>query len=130
MKPESIQRRPPWVSVVSSWLRQGARGAAVATTAASLSHHRSTIHLPGKGHSGVALLQQGGSSVSVFVPGPSRPATAPSESCGKSEQLSDTSRLHFCDKTNEPEDACNAQWLVVSQASSLEHGTRTGTQHS
>ncbi|CDI84754.1 erv1 / Alr family domain-containing protein, putative [Eimeria praecox] len=22
-------------------------------------------------------------------------------------------KLHFCDETNEPEDVCNAQWLVV-----------------
>lgn len=28
-------------------------------------------------------------------------------------------KLHFCEETNEPEDVCNAQWLVVSRQTCL-----------
>ncbi|KAL8439393.1 hypothetical protein Efla_001863 [Eimeria flavescens] len=123
MEGEDAPGRPSWAGLASSWVLRWARGAARPAAAACLSSRRSAFRLPERGSRTAALLQEPGG-------GPSKEeAAAPAEEASHQSNISEeavgssskansceapeTLKLHFCDDTNEPEDVCNAQWLVL-----------------
>ena len=122
---ETPRWRSPWAVVTASWLGRGAQGMAAAAAAASLSRQGSAVRLPRQRHRVPILLQH--PSVRSGAQGPleqvqpeAKPSTASDQaSNGQAIAVSPTNgppKLHFCDDTNEPEDVCNAQWLVVSRS--------------
>lgn len=120
MESGRTSQRPSWAGVGAPWLRLGARGSAVATVAPS--YQGLTVSLPGRGRGGPALLlEHGGTSLpqgtseqpQQRTDASTAPDSVSASQTGDVALASGAPRLHFCEDTNEPEDVCNAQWLVL-----------------
>ncbi|KAL8447615.1 hypothetical protein Emag_004225 [Eimeria magna] len=121
MEPRKLPRHSYWLGVASAWLRPGAQRCADVGAAAALSPRRSAFRLPGRRSKKPALLQQRATSAPSGEAGeqgttprqPSAPSATFDLPAGENAAANETPQLHFCDDTNEPEDVCNAQWLML-----------------
>ncbi|KAL8269803.1 hypothetical protein Esti_006282 [Eimeria stiedai] len=119
------QGNPPrhlyWLGVASAWLRRGAQRSADAAVAAAHSSRRSAFRLPDRSSRKPALLQlkvasasSGEAAEQAAAPRQSSASAATSDlPIEENAATKETPQLHFCDDTNEPEDVCNAQWLML-----------------
>ncbi|KAL8448830.1 hypothetical protein Emed_003538 [Eimeria media] len=123
MEPGKPPRHSYWLSAASAWLRRGAQRCADTAAAASLSPRRSAFRLPDRSSriTPASLQQSSASSASSIDAGEQGTASGQSSLSSANFELpneekdaaKETPKLHFCDDTNEPEDVCNAQWLML-----------------
>ncbi|OEH75030.1 uncharacterized protein LOC34617867 [Cyclospora cayetanensis] len=141
MEPADTFRCPSPSTAISSasWIKGGLQKLARAASSLMLSRHNSTLSLPRHRHAAPLRLQHApiASSGAPLEPGdpvgiegaegaqrgaPVRESAADSDSSagsrlpgegGTEDAGKEIPQLHFCDYTNEPEDVCNAQWLVL-----------------
>ncbi|KAL8438649.1 hypothetical protein ACSSS7_000022 [Eimeria intestinalis] len=115
MEPGNPPCRLHWLGAASAWIGRGAKGSAYAAAAAALSPRRSTFRLPGLESRKPALLQRKAASdphgeAAERAEASTRIPDLPAE---EDVEAKESPQLHFCDDTNEPEDVCNAQWLML-----------------
>ena len=104
-----LQQQPAALQAAVDTPKQQQEGAAeaAAEAAAAEAAPQQEKRTPGAAEGG------GGAATAAANAAADAEADAATDGAADAAAKNNNYRLHFCDETNEPEDVCNAQWLVV-----------------